>query len=232
MNTDPVTAEKNASAEMTGREEDIRGKQISENIYLCADEKYRWIYEFAMLKNPAILFTIWKVMGFSFGIVVLFLIVVTLISGDFEYWESPAVFFGVMLLLLLVLMGLSFLAYLIVSARSGGKYLVLFTMDERGIEHRQLQRQVKKARALSWLAAAAGAAAGSFSTMGAGILAATREASFSEFEKVTSLRADRSAGIIYVNQGPLHNQIYAAPCDFDFVQDYIFLRCVNAKKRS
>ena len=33
----------------------------SKNIVLCPDGKYRWYYEYPMLKNPVILFTVWKV---------------------------------------------------------------------------------------------------------------------------------------------------------------------------
>ena len=34
------------------------------NITLCADGKYRWTYEFSMLKNPMILLTIFKIFFF------------------------------------------------------------------------------------------------------------------------------------------------------------------------
>lgn len=51
--------------------ERLSGKKVTENIYLCPDGKYRWYYEFPMMKNPTLLFTIWKVLGISFGIVYL-----------------------------------------------------------------------------------------------------------------------------------------------------------------
>ena len=42
----------------------LEGKKVSENIYLCPDGVYRWIYEFPMAKNPTILITVWKVLPF------------------------------------------------------------------------------------------------------------------------------------------------------------------------
>lgn len=39
-------------------------RQVTENIYLGKDGKYHWCYEFKMLSNPALLFTIWRVLLF------------------------------------------------------------------------------------------------------------------------------------------------------------------------
>ncbi len=39
------------------------------NVKLCPDGKYRWCYEVNMLKNPMILFTVFKVLAISFAIV-------------------------------------------------------------------------------------------------------------------------------------------------------------------
>ena len=47
----------------------ISGEKVTENIRLCPDGKYRWIYEFSMLKNPAVLRTVFKVLGISAGAV-------------------------------------------------------------------------------------------------------------------------------------------------------------------
>ena len=47
---------------------------VTERIRLCPDGVYRWFYSFSMLKNPAQLFTVWKVLGLSFGIVYLFVL--------------------------------------------------------------------------------------------------------------------------------------------------------------
>ena len=47
----------------------IEGQKVTQNIYLCPDGMYRWFYEFDMIRNPTILFTVWKVMLMAFVIV-------------------------------------------------------------------------------------------------------------------------------------------------------------------
>ncbi len=228
-----LTGKKKSSKEIDS-EEDIEGQKVSENIYLCSDGKYRWIYEYDMLRNPALLITIWKVLGLSFGIVILFLMLINLLDGSFRYWDAETAFgfFRGFLLLLLFMLALGVVAYLILAASYGWKYMVLFTMDEQGVEHRQMAKQFKKAQAWGWLTAAAGALSGNISRVGTGILAATRDSSVSTFKKVSLVRSVRRRHTIYVNQGLFHNQVYAETPDFDFVRDYIIHRCVNAKRVS
>ncbi len=221
---------KKAAGEINS-EEEIKGQKVTENVYLCPDGKYRWTYEFDMLRNPTLLVTIWKVMALSFGIVIAFMLLVTLFSGDFKYWnaEDAFSFFRGFLLLLVVLMAIAVVAYLIVAKMYGWRYMVLFTMDEGGIEHRQMAKQFEKAEAIGWLTAAAGLAAGRIGMAGTGMLAATRSSSFSEFELVKTVKSVRHRHTIYVNQTLLHNQVYAEAPDFDFVRDYIIRHCTNAK---
>ncbi len=219
------------SVEATDDGTKITGQKVTENIYLCADGKYRWTYEFDMLRNPSILITTWKVLALSFGIVMAFMLFITLVSGDFKYWDAGDAFgfFRGFLLLLIVMMALGVVAYLILAAIYGWRYMVLFTMDENGVEHRQMAKQFEKAEAIGWLTAAAGALRGSLSTVGTGILAATRTSSYSDFEKVQTVKSVRRRHTVYVNQLLAHNQVYANNEDFDFVRDYIIRHCTNAK---
>ena len=48
----PVVSEAAAEPEMR---EDAGYQKVTENILLCPDGKYRWVYEFEMLKNPTLL---------------------------------------------------------------------------------------------------------------------------------------------------------------------------------
>ncbi len=211
---------------------EVKGQKATENIYLCADGKYRWVYEFEMLKNPSLLFTIWKVLGFSFGIVFLFVFLLLVFDGnmgDFsDFWSLLLQF----LLITLIVMALAVPAYLIIAGSYGWRYTVLFTMDEEGIEHRQMKKQFDKARALGWITAAAGLASGNATVAGTGILAATRDTSTSIFANVRTVKSSPARHIIYVNQILNHNQIYAESPDFDFVRDFIIRHCVNARKIS
>lgn len=66
------------------------------------------------------------------------------------------------------------LGYFVYALIMGGRYCVLFEMDEKGIWHKQMPAQVKRARLIGAITVLAGAAAKSPGAMGTGILAASR----------------------------------------------------------
>ena len=209
-------------------ENGITGEKVTENIYLCADGKYRWYYEFPMMKNPTILFTTWKVFGISFGVVFLFMTVVDAFNS-YDFLESFLGTLKIFGIIIGVFFLISLLAYFIVAASYGFKYIVIFTMDENEIVHEQCAKQFKKAQALGILTAIAGAASGNPSTVGLGIHNAVTNSMTSEYARVRSVKIRRRRGVIYVNQLLYKNQVYAYPEDFDFVADYIREHCPNAK---
>ena len=51
-------------------------------IELCADGKYRWIYEFNMLKNPTIFFTVLNIFGVLILVQVFLMVILGLKDGD------------------------------------------------------------------------------------------------------------------------------------------------------
>ena len=149
-------------------------------IELCADGKYRWIYEFNMLKNPTIFFTVLNIFGVLILVQVFLMVILGLKDGDglLDALKSAGT---VALVMLAIFFVLTLLGYLVVAARYNWKYVVLFEMDHEGILHRQLKDQVKKGQALGWITAMVGAVGGSLTATGAGILAATKESSYSTF---------------------------------------------------
>lgn len=208
------------------RQADTQEQRVTPNIRLCPDGFYRWVYEFSMLKNPAILFTIWKVLGLGFAAAYLVSTIATLGQTHLDRWEVILKNTRMFAILVLVFAVISVAAYLIVAANYGWKYMVLFEMNENEVRHIQMREQFEKAQALGWLTAVA---AGSFSMKGAGLLAASRERSVSEFGNVKTVKANRRRHVIYVNQALNKNQVYAEDEDFDFVERFIRDRCVNAK---
>ena len=194
-----------------------------ENVTLCNDGKYRWLYRFDMVKNPAILFTVWKVLGMSFFLKWSFSLLMSLIGNDMDM-EDFISFTGGFALLTLFMCALGAVAYLIVAGQYGWRYMVVFEMDETGIIHRQMKAQFDKAKALMWLTSIVGAAGGKLTTAGTGILAATRDSLSTDFDKVKKVKPVRSRNIIYVNAPFSHNQIYVKEEDFDFVLQYILGR--------
>lgn len=220
MGTELKTAKEEAPLQYT---------QVTKNIQLGSDGVYRWMYEFRMMKNPTILFTLWKVMGLSFGIVILFIVAISLpdwirygVVSDGSLWIAPLAVAGVFIVL-------SLLSYLIAAAIYGWKYIVIFEMTETGVTHTQLAKQYQKMQAFGILLALAGVKSGNIGAAGQGLLAASRNQSTTEFDRVRKIRLKKRRDTIFANQLLYKNQIYAEKEDFDFVADYIIRHCPNAK---
>ena len=207
----------------------VETEKISENISLFSDGKYRWRYDLNLLTNPVIFILIFKIFFFIILGIFLFVALIDLIgdgfSGDAVLGQLKV--FGIMLG---VMTGLTLIGYLVYAAIMGGKYCVEFEMDEYGVTHTQTSEQAKKARKISALTVLGGVAAGRPSTVGVGLLSASKTSSASVFEKVRNVKVNRAFRVIKVNGLFEHNQVYAAKEDFDFVANYILEHCTNTKK--
>ena len=204
--------------------EDIGG---SGNIKLCADGKYRWIYEFSMLKNPVILFTIMKILALVSCAPALIVALSDLDEG-IEAFVSGAKVLGVMLLIMLPL---SLLSYFIVAALYGWKYIVLFEMEEKGVTHIQQDKQFNKAQGIAWINMFLGTAGNKLSMTGSGLVLMTKNSMTSEFALVKKVTRNARRNTIKLDQILGHNQIYVEKEDYDFVWNYITSRCEKAKIR-
>lgn len=197
---------------------------LNSRVTLCADGKYRWTYEMSLFKNPTIFLLIWKIFFFIF----LGVFAVVNIS-DFIKWgpEKALENLPVLGYLLLGMTAVVGLGYLVYAAIMGGKYVVEFEMDEKGILHKQTASQAKKAKKIGRVTMMAGAASGSIGAAGAG-MNAQRTEMYTEFAKVVKVKAYPRRNLIKVNERFGHNQVYAAREDFEFVKDYVVSHCGNA----
>lgn len=196
-------------------------------VRLCNDGKYRWVYEMNMVTNPTIFLTVYKI--FFYIILVGFALFGTFLYAIHGDWAG---LWGMAKGALIALGGfavLTFLGVLLVSLIYGGKYIVLFEMDEKEIAHIQMPRQVEKSELIGWLAVLVGIAAKNPTAMGSGVLAATKNKSTSVYSKVRRVKAYRRRDLIKVNQLLFKNQVYVYDEDFDFVYDFIKKHCSNAK---
>jgi hypothetical protein len=207
----------------------IEGQKVTENIYYCPDGKYRWIYELNMIKNPMILLTIWKIFGILILIQVGLSFLLELFSGNIVSWFMEYLLTPGFLIVPGILFALSLVSYVIVGFIYGWQYIVLFEMDDRGIDHIQMPKQFEKAQALSWLTTMAGLVSGNFTTAGAGILAGSKNASSSHFDMVRKVINKKNFHCIKVNELMEKNQVYVADEDFDFVWEFITQQCTKAK---
>ena len=119
------------------KEEEPKGSKVTENIVLGADGKYHWYYEFKLMKNPTILFVLWKIFFWIFVVMWAFLSIVNSLEGHFNTKD----FLDFSKIFLLILGGVEVLiavAYFIYAAMNGFKYCVMFEMDEDGVRHTQM----------------------------------------------------------------------------------------------
>ena len=196
------------------------------NVRLCSDGKYRWTIPVNMFRHPSAYFTVCKIFGILGGIAFLTAYLGPAIRGDFVTIVYELKYWGIAVLVFLII---SALAYLIVAAVYGGKYIVRFTMDENGLLHEQIPAQKKKAQALGGVVGAAGALGGKAIQAGQGALIAAHTSLSSDFSKVRSIKACPRRSSIKVNEPFAKNEVYTAPEDFDFVLDFIKQHCPNAK---
>lgn len=182
----------------------------------------QWMYEFSFWRNPAILITLIKVLLISVLILVFFMFIITLGDGLVEALSVAGTILGYGVPVMVVLLGVS---YVLVGLLYGGKYCVLFKMDDKGVYHIQLEKQFKKAQALGLLTALVGLSGGNITAGGAGLMAATKQSLYTSFKKVKSVKAVRSRNTIYINESMTRNQLYVENEDFDFILHHIVKHC-------
>ncbi|SCP96944.1 zinc-ribbon domain-containing protein [Anaerobium acetethylicum] len=183
---------------------------------------YNWMYEFSLWKNPSVFITVYKVMLISLAFPALLMFFLTLEEGVEEAFKLLFAMIGYGIILIT---GLTIVAYVFLGILYGGRYYVLFKMDAKGINHIQLEKQYKKAQALGFLTALTGVSAGSLSAGGAGLLAASRQSLYTSFKKVKSIKICPGRNTIYLNESMARNQIYATKEEFQFVKEYILKNC-------
>lgn len=196
------------------------------SVQLCSDGKYRWIYAVNMWKNPSILFLVFKIFFWVFVVVWGFMILIMIFEDGWNLemmWDISLPF--------LILMGvfpvITLISYAIVAAIYGGKYTMLFEMDEHHIA--QILSQAKKAQAIGMITAAVGVLSGKPAMAGLGISTAARTDMSSNFSSVRSVKPYRHRNLIKVNELFFKNQVYVRDEDFDFVYEYIKSHCPRIK---
>lgn len=200
---------------------------IGNRVTLFPDGNYRWVYEVKMLTNPTILFDVYKVLGISFGVVWLFMLLINGCEGNLtlgSIWEFSYGF----LVLMAVFVVIGIVAYFIVAWVYDWKYVVLYTLNEKEVIHQQMPRQAKKGQVLGALTAMVGGLAGKSGVVGAGLLTASKTSSISKLADVAHLIPNRRRNLIKVNQLFNRNRIYVPDEDFDFVYDFLCKHCPKA----
>lgn len=136
------------------------------------------------------------------------------------------------LLFLLFFIVLIIMSYGILAIMYGGKYIVLFEMDDKGIRHSQQSGQFKKAQAVAWVSTFASVATGDvIGGIGRGLFLGTNNSTYTTFADTTKCTARRKLHDIQLSEGLMQNHIYADDEDFDFVLNYIMVRIHEKAER-
>lgn len=204
--------------------ETYQGKEVK----LCADGKYRWVYEMPLLKNPTIFLSLLKAMVVAVVIILLFLVVVSAFRGDLD-GERFLSYLKITGLGMAVFLGLAVVTMLVLAILYHGKYVVLFVMDDKQVDHIQMPRQVEKNQVVGMINVLVGAVAMNPTEVGIGLLSGSNIGDTSYFKKVRRVKSYRRSNLIQVNQRLLRNQVYVPDEDFDFVYEYIKSHCPNLK---
>jgi hypothetical protein len=118
-------------------------------------------------------------------------------------------------------MVLCLISYYIYALIMGGKYCVLFEMNEKGVLHKQMPKQAKKAELIGAITALAGVMSRNITTTAVGLNAAGRTEMYSTFASVKTVESLPKRNTIKVNETLNHNQVYVSAADYDFVLRYI-----------
>lgn len=193
------------------------------------DGVYRWIRSVSLWTHPLLPLTVLKVVLPCALLPALLVGVLGLTEGDGmsalrAAGTVAAIVVGIMVVL-------SVVAYVLTAWIRGGRYTVVFEMDDKEARHMQLPRDAEKAGLLGRVTAMAGTAAGQWSAAGSGLLAASHRVHVSTLSRVTRVRVLRRRDAVLLDQPLVKNQLYVAPEDMDRVLDHLRRQCPEARFR-
>ena len=116
----------------------------SENITMCTDGKYRWVYELNLYKNPAIIKEVGRVMLISLVIVLVLISGFQIIDGIGTLAERLLFVAELAGILIVILVVITILGYLLYSYMMGGTYCALFEMDENRVCNKAQEKHIAK----------------------------------------------------------------------------------------
>lgn len=214
------------NAQINDNNREAQELPVNSGIKKGADGVLRWVYEMNMWKNPTLVITIWKV-----------LLLAAFVPAFLVFFMNLGDGFSTALILFVRIFGITagtvtvllLLAYPLIALLNGGKYCVVFEMDENGIRHIQMQKQYERNRVFAMLVALSGLASGEVQVAGAGLLARSKRSSTSSFRNVRSIKVNEKRRVIYLNENFSYNQVYAETENFPFVSEFIISRCKKAK---
>ena len=190
--------------------------------------KYYWAYELDLWHNLCNFYTVLKYFGIA--VVCLWVIEFLLLAFEGNLNEGSITNMAKgMIVVSFIMMGLCVIAYPIYAAIMGGRYCVVFEMDEKGVRHTQMDKTADKAKVIGWLGVLGGLMSRNGVAVIQGYNAAQRNTLYSEFKSVKRVSAQRKYDLIRISQGLYQNQIFVDRETYDFVFGFISEHCKEAK---
>lgn len=204
-------------------------QQITDNIALYSDGKMRWQYDLNLFRTPVIFWLVWRILAIICAVALAIVFFVDCGKADF-FWQGFLQWFKILAIAIAGVTALCGLGYLVYAAMMGGKYSVIFEMDEKGINHIQTKSSSQKSRRIADATQIAGLLGGSPTTVGVGVNASRTEM-YTDFARVKRVIARPMFHLIKLSAPFNHNQVYVHKEDYAFVVDYIMAHCPSNKTK-
>ncbi len=201
------------------------GRPLPEGIERLEDGTLCWTYSQSLWSNPSILYTVLKVMLIAVLLVTLFIGGLSAMDGSFDAGEILILGGG----LAVGFSALSLIGYAVFAAISGGKYNMLFFMNDTLVVHMAMPKEAKRGDRINDIAVLVGVLTGNPTLTGMGMANYGRNTLESNFADVKSIVQDRSHDLIKVRAGLKFNQMYASPAQYDFVLSHIASHCPGVR---
>lgn len=205
--------------------QDMKLKNI---IDLCPDGKYRWVYCFNLFTNPARLFGLWGVALRVFLVVWIFVMVVSVGSYGFKLSGLWAITIAFIPWLGALMAGI-LLVYLIWAIALGGKYCLLYELDDRAICCTRLRREYSCKDISEMIDSYVSGESDGAQLYYAAELAV--ESVYSDFRAVRVISANESRGLIKLRGLHARNRIFTKGGDFALILGTISGNCSPQARR-
>ncbi|WP_156000753.1 hypothetical protein [Thioalkalivibrio sp. ALJT] len=203
---------------------DSSRETVSENVIRHGNE-YRWLHDVSLWRDTVIPLMLFRLILLAALIPALLLLVIETLEGSFL--RGLQAFGQVYLIVASIMLGLFIIAYPLYVLVSGGRYSILFEMDDKGIDHIEMpSRGVKRTDLLARVGFLAGLASGNPSASGASLLALSRKRMHTPFNRVRKVVVYERKGVVkLIARNMTRNLIYAQPADFKLIKDLLLERC-------
>ena len=198
--------------------------KYGEQVTIDVDGTYRWRSERSLYSHPHELPTVYKAFGVILLVVYIFLSFIIGSDGFDEWWDFTWHFLLALPVVALVIL----IAYYFLCWLKGGKYKAVFDMNDKQIEHRQIDGEIKRKDVVGGMLVLA-AAGGGLSEPARGINASSKIHTITKFKDVTKIEFKKSSNIIYLYERVGKYDVFVRSEDYATVSNFIISHCPQAK---